>query len=90
MADRLDRAVEVGAHFAKMSPEAQRVMEVLVELPGRMADPRVRREIRGFLERCRLAGISVEEVERALVVVANFDGVFGGDEGEHVRLVEIG
>jgi hypothetical protein len=82
-----EASTAVSEAFAELSPAAQRVVGLLARLPSRLADQRVRTDVREFLAVCSEAGVDPVGVDRARQVLAAYEGVLGGDETESVRRV---
>ena len=76
--------------FTALSPEGQRVVQLLAQLSEGLSDPNARAEARRFLSASH--SIDPEGTERALVVLAACDGNLSIDESEveAVRVIRAG
>lgn len=82
-----EHAVTTAESFASLSPGAQKIVRLLSQLPSRLADPKIRAEVRAFLGACEEFGVNVVEVQQAWTVIAAYEGIVGGEDSESVRLV---
>ena len=83
----LEQATTISETFARLSPEAQRVVALLSQLPSKLASGQVRSQVRDYLLVCGDAGLDPTGVERARAVLAAYEGVLGTESAEGIRRV---
>jgi len=79
-----EETVTLAETFAGLSPQAQRIVQLLARLPAKLTNGDVRAETRVFLLACLDAGVDPGGVERARAVLAAYEGTLGDEQIEAV------